>query len=120
MSSQPFYYPTDLTIQYSDNEGYRDCLRRLFLMKTDKIQNSETEDDETEDENLYDFEATIIALDYLFSKTKDDVVFQELYDKAAALLFSTVRDHGLSVLLSYDYLATFHPLLSWYFNEKAI
>jgi hypothetical protein len=69
-------------------------------------------DEETKDELLYDEQKTSIVMDELYNATKHNELFNELYDLAAATMFSTDRTIGQAVLLSYDYLCYFHNCLA--------
>jgi len=119
-----YSYPIHLKIDYSTNTEYRQCCRELFSMDPTKIHQeinkyNETElDNETRDEEEYDMDAAINAMDFIFEKTKDHPVFQQLYEKAAGLLLSTNLDHGLPILFSFDYLALFHPILCGFFANN--
>jgi hypothetical protein len=57
------------------------------------------------------------AMEVLYEETKDDPLFRNLYDLAAARMFSVDRKIGQSVLFSYDYLYLFHSLLYLRFFE---
>jgi hypothetical protein len=69
----------------------------------------------SKDELEYDEEAANQAMDHVFQTTKNNPIFKELYLLAAARMFSTDPEIGLSVLFSYDYLEIFHYcLVSFY------
>ena len=86
-------------ITYIDDKTYRQCLRDLFFMNT----HIEIDFDEiTQDEQNYDIDAANNAMDYVYNQTKENIYFQNLYDCAAAKMFSTDREIGLAVLFSYD------------------
>ena len=112
------YYPVDLKMEYLDTAGYRSCLRQLFKMNPNNyIINTNNEydihsmDDESIDELSYDETAASGILDYIYEKTRDNILFQKLYQLSAGLMFSTDHEIGVSVLFSYDYLADFHKCL---------
>jgi len=111
-------YDVDLKINYNDNHGYRKSLRTLFQMNSpDMIPDLESDiDDETRDELLYDELSTSKVLEYVFKGTQKHYLFQRLYDGAAALMFSTDRNIGMTVLFSYDYLVLFHSCVCEFLN----
>lgn len=119
--------PYNLSIKelcYSNNEEYRQCLRKLMFMKK-KEDLHEDLDEVTKDELDFDPENSSKALDFIFEKTESNVYFQALYDSAASKMFSNDRSIGLSVLFSYDYLKHFHNCLIEFikdpdlFNERS-
>ena len=119
-----------ISCPYKSTAEYRQCLRSFFEMRPDAVsittldETSEQTstrsdepihmdvDDETRDEWTYDEDATKIAMDRIYDKTKSDPLFQELYDLAAARMFSTDREIGLAILCSYDCLFLFMEVLS--------
>lgn len=113
MSIEP-YNTNIICIFYNDDKSYRQSLRLLFNMR----ENIQKDLDEiTQDEQNYDLEAANKAMDYVYSKTKDNVHFQKLYDCAAAKMFSTDHEIGLAVLFSYDNLIQFHNCIVEYLLE---
>ena len=98
---------------YTNNTEYRQCLRQVFQMNSknypETIEQIPDLDDETRDEMSYDETAASATMDYILATTKDNPLFQTLYDLAAGRMFSTDRDIGLTVLLSYDLLKLFYP-----------
>lgn len=111
-------YPIDLIIKYETTTEYRISLRNLFKMNPKNyIINTEPDyditsiDDETRDELSYDETAASGIMNYIYEKTRAHPLFQKLYELSAGLMFSTDNEIGLSVLLSYDYLADFHNCL---------
>ena len=111
-------YNFDLTIQYNSNEEYRKCIRELFYMEN--IIGNDDIDDETKDELDYDDETISKTMDLLFDMTKNNTLFQELYDLAAGLMFSTNREIGIVVLFSYDNLPLFHNCLASFYREPEL
>ena len=108
-------YNTDIVfITYIDDQSYRQCLRDLFFMNS-HIQ--EDLDEITQDEQNYDIDAANKAMDYIYAQTKDNIHFQNLYDCAAAKMFSTDREIGLAVLFSYDYMKYFHSCVVDYLED---
>ncbi len=107
-------------LPYSTTREYRKCLRTMFHMDPstyrDTLKTYEDAlhgefDDETRDELSYDDAAARVVMDVIFEATRDNPLFQELYDMAAARMFSSDREIGLAVLFSYDYLALFHACI---------
>lgn len=120
-------YRTETPIEYNDTEQYRQCVRALFEMdqtvyeqriKDIENHNQETLDDVTRDEISYDGGAAMKVMDYVYSCTKDNAEFKELYSKAAARMFSEDPNIGIAILFSYDYLQLFHLCLVEFFSEK--
>lgn len=112
-----YEYPTDMIIQYQDTREYRNCLRCLFGMSSAKYPDIHPDvDDESKDELEFDEDATAIAMEYVYSKTKDEPIFQQLYSLAAARMLSFDHEIGMSVLFSYDYLEIFHYCLVSFFG----
>jgi hypothetical protein len=104
-----------LHIQYNNNLEYRKVLRDLFFMKEQDVD--EDLDEETKDELNYNESSISTTMDSLLLLTKDNRCFQELYDLAAALMFSCNREIGLAVLFSYDNLPLFHDCLSSFYYD---
>jgi hypothetical protein len=105
-------------VQYKNNQEYRNCIREIFRMQ--EFISTLDIDDETKDEQNYDDRSTSKVLDYIYSITKKNACFQELYGYAAATMFSTDPEIGLAVLFSYDYFLLFHPLLCSVFHPLQI
>jgi hypothetical protein len=74
-------------------------------------------DEITRDEQDYDEFAASKTMDFVYEKTFEHVLFQELYDIAASKMISMDRSIGLAVLFSYDYMALFHRCLCCYFTK---
>jgi len=115
-----YKYPTDIDISYNNTHEYRECLRTLFQMNTVKqlpaINEDEVLDDETLDELNYDNDASTVALNYIYKKTKDNPIFRELYSAAAAKMFSIDHETGMAIMMSYDHLMRFHKCLVCFFK----
>lgn len=113
------YYDTDSPlIEYFDDFEYRKCIRKIFKMDEEKIKEDLKEkydisniDPLTLDEYMVDISVMEVALKKLYELTCDNPHFCELYDLAAAKMFSTNREIGQSILYSYDYVYIFHPLV---------
>ena len=112
------HYLSSKTIQYTDNKGYRQCLRNLFNMnpntyaeKISELKSIEDLDEETEDEISYDCEAAEKVMEDIFSQTKGNEIMDNIYSCAAARMFSEDMSIGLAVLFSYDYMPFFYLCL---------
>jgi len=102
-------------VVYNNTNMYRNEMRRVFSMNAVNYPAiNEDIDQESKDELEYDEENVSRALDRLYSKTKDHPLFTELYEKAAACMFSVEPEIGLTILCSYDYLDTFIPCYQEY------
>jgi len=112
-------------ISYQSNKEYRHWIRRIFhftkdaksyyadLTENDMIS-ADNIDDESKDEMEFDDINMERGLDFLFEKTKDDVIFEELYLLAAATMISTDIKIGQVILCSYDFFHLYYTCL-WYF-----
>jgi hypothetical protein len=111
-------------IEYSDNTGYRKCLRKFFQMnpsnykKLNELKSLEDLDEETEDEISYDEEAATTIMDIIYDKTKESPLFQTIYEIAAGKMLSQDKTIGLAVVLSYDYFKYFHVCLVDYLYDS--
>lgn len=112
-------YNRQIDVVYSNNAEYRNMLRLVFNMKMAAIDDPDI-DDETKDEMTYDEFSSSAVLEYIFSKTREHVLFQKIYDIAAGFMFSVDRNIGMTVLFSYDYLVMFHPVLREYLANSAL
>ena len=116
-------YNTTLIVNYQNNKEYRACIRNLFKMET-QIYNEtlyeEPLDEETLDEQNYDNNKTTDMLDYIYSITKENSYFKELYGYGAGTMFSTNLEIGLVVLFSYDYFVLFHPCICSFIENPAL
>jgi len=101
---------------YNDDTSYRQCLRKIFQMN-EKMPHLEI-DDITNDENNYDEESMSKSMDIIYEKTRDHILFQNLYQHGAAKMFSLDQEIGLAVLCSYDYFHLFHMCLKDSFNDS--
>jgi hypothetical protein len=104
-------YNINKDVYYTNNKEYRQCMRELFNMKCVIHPDMEGMDEETIDELTYDEQTMSVIMDEIYNATKNNDIFNELYDLAAATMFSTDRTIGQAVLLSYDYLCFFHNCL---------
>jgi hypothetical protein len=115
--SPDYDYSTPI-IEYNNNKEYRAYIRKIFRMDVDKMKSDLEKtydisqmDEETYDELLYDNDKMFSVLNDLYVLTKKNKLFKELYDLAAAKMFSTLREIGQSILFSYGYLYLFHPCM---------
>ena len=115
-----YVYPTKLKIFYNTNTTYRNCLRTLFKMNPNNFPKFDTDlDDETRDENDYDIDSAAIAMNTVLHDINKNSLFLYVLDKAAARMFSTDREIGLSILFSYDYLDVFHECLVYFYKNES-
>ena len=112
-------YNIDAIAVYTDNKSYRSTLRQLFFMDVSMCSEMDNEsmDEESRDELMYDNDAVITVMGNLFELTRDNVLFQNLYDLAAEKMISTNREIGQAVLFSYDYLPLFHKCLAGFLRN---
>ena len=99
-------YDFDYTPTYTNDEEYQRDIQILFRMDTTSGDFSE-----------YEEEPVNLALNYLYEKTKEIAILQELYDLGAAKMMSEDREIGMTILFSYDYMLVFHALLKTLFIE---
>lgn len=102
---------------YHNDVSYRECLRNMFEMN-EKSPHKEI-DDITNDENNYDEESMSHAMDVVYEKTRDNILFQNLYQHGAAKMFSMDQEIGLAVLCSYDYFHLFHMCLKDFCHDSS-
>ena len=101
---------------YTTNKEYRQCIRSAFYMEDQDLEDQyEDLDEESADELNFDMDRAETVMQELYLLTKEDPVFQELYDLAAATMLSEDRQIGQSVLFSYDYFRLFHNCLRYFF-----
>ena len=121
MENPPYQYKKE--VKYTNNNEYRNCLRVLFTMNETEYANKVNEltehlgeefDAETRDEIEFDEKATSNAMDYIYDKTINNLLFENIYTFAAAKMMSVDVDIGLAVCFSYDYLEKFHSCVSQY------
>ena len=68
-------------------------------------------DAETLDEYNYDDTATVAFLDKVSDLTLDYSYLVDLYKLAAARMFSADPEIGITILMSYDFLHLYYPML---------
>jgi len=92
-------YPLNVSVQYTDDEQYRTCIEEIF------------------GPNLENFNSLI---QYIYDITKTNARLLHLYEITAHQLLSMDAQMGLVVLFSYDYLGSFHSILSHYLLHNTI
>ena len=102
-------------INYTNDQEYRQCLRRVFNMSL--RENEHNIDEHSFDEINYDEVATSKAMDFVLSKTSHHLFFRKLYLFAASKMFSSDSGIGLAVLFSYDYFMLFHKCFLLFMNN---
>jgi hypothetical protein len=71
----------------------------------------QTKIDDNDYDLFYDEKMVNPAMDELYRLTKHNVLFQNLYKKAAAKVMSVNKTIGQCILFSYDYFREFHPCI---------
>ena len=123
---------TQPTIKYDDDNEYRISLCKMFQgklnglteMETNNLSTLRSEDfskslnieQEEGDELFFDEELLTENMEALFIYTKDNPLFQNLYDLAASKMFSTERTIGQCILFSYDYLSYYYSCIYVFVN----
>ena len=115
MTSSP-YNLSIKNIVYDDDISYRQVLRTILKMESNNSLSDENLDSLTQDEQDCDDAAISTALDWIYAKTRDHLLFQTLYLKAAGFMLSEDPQTGLCILLAYDNLPLFHPMF-WAYME---
>ena len=95
-------YKYDTSIQYDDDDEYRNCICQVFQMAE------------------YDDTALSAGLDAIFRKTSSNPRFTEVYGIAAGKMMSEDPEFGLAILFSYDYFELFHLCLVDFFTNPTI
>ena len=85
------YDATD--ISYEDDDAYQQTVCKRFSMEK------------------YNNTTIVKVLDRIYFDTKDQPLFQVVYNQAASFMLSENQEIGLSVLFSYDNLPLFHNML---------
>lgn len=104
------FYNINCSIEYSNNDEYREQIQSVFLMYIDDIK-PET------DEILYDGKAISNGMDFVYEKTNNHPLMIQLYQRSSEFLFTENLEIGLAVLFSYDYFQLFHKILVIFFTE---
>jgi hypothetical protein len=100
---------------YTNNKEYRQAIRDFCKMNCQNIIINEEIDDESRDEQLFDILASQNTMNFIYEKTKDNLLWQKIYDKAAEKVFSMNREIGLSILFSYDYFWDFKQCWDYFY-----
>ena len=116
MTSSP-YNLSIKNIVYDDDISYRQVLRTILKMESNNSLSDENLDSLTQDEQDCDDAAISTALDWIYAKTRDHLLFQTLYLKAAGFMLSEDPQTGLCILLAYDNLPIFHPMFCAYMED---
>ena len=113
---------------YSTTDEYRVFFRKICGMDAAKMySNAEMDpaaadeplDAETLDEFTYDESAVSAFLAKVYEFTYRSPQFMHLYMNAAALMISIDPEIGMTVLMSYDYLADFYACMTDYAARPA-
>ena len=112
-------YNIDVIAVYTDNKSYRSTLRQLFFMDVSMCPATvdESMDEESRDELMYDDATVFKVMGNIYDLTRDNLLFQKLYDLGAEKMISTDREIGQAVLFSYDYLPLFHKCLAGFLRN---
>ena len=112
-------YNIDAIAVYTDNKSYRSTLRQLFFMDVSMCPATvdESMDEESRDELMYDDATVFKVMGNIYDLTRDNLLFQKLYDLGAEKMISTDREIGQAVLFSYDYLPLFHKCLAGFLRN---
>jgi hypothetical protein len=116
-------------LSYTNDTEYRNSIRYVFQMDTtqicpyadltaEEIDMSQV-DDVSKDEMQYDMKSMDIRLSELFELTKEIPLFQDLYTRAAARMFSEDRLIGQVVLCAYDNFALYYSVI-WFFLHGGV
>jgi hypothetical protein len=103
-------YDISTAVDYSDEFQYRAALRKMFKMKEIICDDADL-DEITRDEMNFDNDSLKIGHEQLYAVLKDNLLFYDLFVKAASFMISEDPEVGFCVLLSYDYLKPFHKIL---------
>jgi len=100
-------YNLCIDVSYNDNFTYRAKFREFVNMDISKINLDSSMDQESYDELLFDSEEMSSCLTEIYSITKTNILFKELYAIGASKMLSEDEEIGLCVLFSYDYFYLF-------------
>jgi hypothetical protein len=92
-------YNTEAVVIYSSDEEYRECINQVFCIEL------------SEDEFFYDNNKISGVLDAIYEKTKNNLLFKNLYERGAAQFLSMDLEVGLASMFSYSYFDLFHCIL---------
>ena len=105
-------YDHTLEITYSDDDEYRDCIRRVFGMNPANCTN--------DDGFIYDDKNVSAGLDYVFATTKDIPEFHDIYLIGAGKMMSSESEIGMAIVFSYEYFDLFHLCLADYMRDGVV
>ena len=91
-------------VDYNSDEEYQHAICELF-----QIQSAN---------DFFENRRFLEVLDKLYDTTITTPLFHEIYELAAAKLFSTDKKMGLTVLFAYTFLREFHKYLSDFMGKK--
>lgn len=113
--SRPHLLFPKIDVTYKTNKEYRALFRQITQMDTskyiDNVNTLDDIDDETLDEYNFDGEKVNTFLSVVVQYTIHIPEFKHIYKLAAARMFSLDPEIGITILLCYDYLYLFYPLL---------
>jgi len=110
-------------IHYNSDDDYRGCFQNVFfsgIHDNNSNDDNDDNDDETKQNDGYEKDKVDYAMEYLFNLTKDDPLFCNLYELAAAQMISTEKEIGQCILFSYHYFHLFHSCLCCFIQEKEL
>jgi len=107
----PLFLCVPTVIFYETDEEYRRLLCR-FIQNNKKNNNNNNNRVLDAEAAEYNDDDMVHLLDDIYAYTKENPLFQEIYDLAAAgCMMSVDREFGVCILLSYHYLPFFYPCL---------
>ena len=102
------------TVDYNDETSYRIAIRKVFRMTdchADILLENPDLDELTRDELNFDTDAFKKGHDIIFELLKDNILFHDIFVKAAGFMLSEDPEIGLCILFSYDYFKMFYSIL---------
>ena len=97
-------------VEYNNEFEYRKVLRKIFNMKEIIVDDPDL-DEITRDEMNFDTDALSVGHAQLYDLVKDNLLFYDLFIKAASFMISENPETGFCIMFSYDYLKMFYKLL---------
>lgn len=123
MSYEDYFKTQPLTIHYTNNNEYRECIRKVFRFDLNEKYNYDGKmipfeelDEITKDEVMFDSKAMTENMDKLYRKTCDNDFFKKLYINAAGHMFSESPHIGQAVLCAYDTFALYYACVRLYYQ----
>lgn len=92
-------YNFDLTIEYDNDEEYRQQILKVFNL-------SEYTDEITK------------GIDSVYEDIRENERFSQLLEKAANSMLSEDKELGMVILFSYDHFTAFHECIKEYKKQK--